>query len=104
VRQVLSGFGKGLRTHAPNQFGLVAKHGEETIQFGLNAGPIAAGEPADQCDEIERPPTAEMPSIGDMAYPQFGGMEVCDELAQYGVNPSSYREILRMSMDEILLP
>ena len=100
--QILAGLRKGLRAHAADQFGLVVQHGEETVQFSLHAGAVAADEPANERDEIEHAPTAEMPCIGDMARAQLGGMEVSDELVQYRVNPSSYREIFRMTTIRIL--
>jgi len=62
------------RSRAANQFGLVAKRSEEAIQFGLDAGPVAIEKPADEHDEIEHPPKAEMPCIGYMACAQFSAM------------------------------
>ena len=102
VWQMLAGFGQGLGADGAHQFGLIAQHGEEAIQFGLHAGSTAAEKPTDQRDEIEHATPAEMPWISQMARAQLVRMQVRDELAQYRDNPSSYREIVRMTTRRIL--
>ena len=78
------------------------KHREEAVELSLNAGPIAAEKPADQCGEVQLAAPAEMPRIGNMTRTQFRRMKVADEPAQYRDNPSSYREIVRITTFQIL--
>ena len=102
VRQVLPGFRKCLGACASHQFGLVMQHREEAVELSLNAGPVAAKKPADQCGEVQLAAPAEMPRIGNMTRTQFRRMKVADEPAQYRDNPSSYREIVRITTFRIL--
>jgi hypothetical protein len=67
------------------------QHREEAVELSLNAGPVAAEKPADQCGEVQLAAPAEMPRIGNMTRTQFRRMKVADEPAQYRDNPSSYR-------------
>lgn len=102
VRQVLPGFRKCLGACASHQFGLVMQHREEAVELSLNAGPVAAEKPADQYGEVQLAAPAEMPRIGNMTRTQFRRMKVADEPAQYRDNPSSYREIVRITTFRIL--
>jgi hypothetical protein len=102
MRQMLAGLGQSLSADSANEFGLIAQHGEEAVEFGLHAGASAAEKPAGQRDEVENASTAEMPGIAEMT--QCVRMQVGDELGQDRDNPSSYCEILRMTTDRILPP
>jgi hypothetical protein len=61
VRQVLPSFGKCLGACASHRFGLAMPHSEETVEFRLHAGTIAAQKPADQCGEVQLAAPAEVP-------------------------------------------
>jgi transcriptional regulator GlxA family with amidase domain len=78
------------------------QHREEAVELSLNAGPVAAEKPADQYGEVQLAAPAEMPRIGNMTRTQFRRMKVADEPAQYRDNPSSYREIVRITTFRIL--
>ncbi|WP_128841981.1 hypothetical protein [Burkholderia catarinensis] len=73
---------------ALHQFGLVMHHHEEAVELSLNAGPVAADRPADQCGEVQLAAPAEMPRIVNMTRTQFRRMKVADEPPQYMDNPS----------------
>jgi hypothetical protein len=78
------------------------QHREEAVELRLNTGPVAAEKPADQYGEVQLAAPAEMPRIGNMTRTQFRRMKVADEPAQYRDNPSSYREILRITTFRVL--
>jgi hypothetical protein len=78
------------------------QHREEAVELSLNAGPVAAEKPTDQCGEVQLAAPAEMPRIGNMTRTQFRRMKVADEPAQYRDNPSSYCQIVRITTFRIL--
>ncbi|WP_176091374.1 hypothetical protein [Burkholderia ambifaria] len=66
VRQMLASLGQSLGADGAREVGLIAKYGEEAIEFSLYAGASAAEEPANQHDEIEDAATTEVPTIREM--------------------------------------
>ncbi len=66
VRQMLASLGQSLGAGGAREVGLIAKYGEEAIEFSLYAGVSAAEEPANQRDEIEDAAMTEVPTIREM--------------------------------------